>query len=376
VIFGPPLILLFYVLIGAYYRWGYRIRTKHIVFGALCVPFFCFFHFFVWFVLVLQGILNRSTFLSRRAFLALIVCYFLYDPALFGWFLRRTYRAFLNGVNGEATNSDDVPPGTQKYIRKMRAMGVPIEELDIDVRDFEPRPAGAPPTRSTPPPPPSVPPSVAPSEDTSASPPEFVHVPWHEKEILVMLPETRLFAYYIFVSIFMVYLSVFLKYFCEFMESIMKEEFSREVGAAYEELDDLLRKIFNNKFHEDTMLAASARGMAICVPHKYKPLFALDNGLLGGSYVKGFLPEYNAAYDATVDTELADFLLEKFLSHKDVASTLNTMFEGAKKHPRYSEIPVEIMYHSVLYAYQTKKVKTREANCARGKCEAQMVQLN
>jgi len=314
-----------------------------------------------------------------------MLAYCVWEPQFVGWFLRRTFCAFLNGLNGEATNSDDVSQGS--FMRRMNRNGVPIEELDVDIRDFEPRPAGALPTRSAN----AVPePLFGDSEENGVDPAPMVDEPEGSiadppvapprivkvVDVFFVLPVNETFVRLVVCYILGVFLTVWCEYFCWFCECVWLVDLSDATRIECDIVVSYLMCVFNTQLSNTLHRVALERGMGCTPTMQFRPVLPYICGYTDGKYELAMLDEYNACYAAQIDFELAQHLVARFVSHKDVASTLNTMFEGAKKYPGIELVQADLVYNTVLYAYQVKKLQTRTASAARGRCDAQLVQLN
>jgi len=391
----PPLLLLCYVFVHLALR-VYRVVTMSqfllmvfsLPFAVFCFNFYCGFLFL--------GFVFRCAIYSRRGWPILVVLFAFCYPELFGWFLRRTFLAFLNGINGEATNTDDHGPGkfTKKHIRGMARAGarVDAEELDIDPTEFGERPSGAAPTPSSrvhfdiPAPPVDLDPgsfeeseagSFGDSSESSA-PPMMDRVK-RDVDVYFMLPDTVSFGWFFLFGLVCVLIDVY----SAMLVRVLRWDVLRVDDVVLDQIkqtfDDVVVNIqafFHFQIHEDIRTFALNRGFGCTAVVSFRPVMPIMFGYIRREYHLNLMTEYNACYAATIDDALSRYLVMRFLSHKDVASTLNVMFEGAKKYDHYDDVDPLLIYNTVLYSYQMKKLQTRTANLARGKCDSQTVQLN
>jgi len=269
----------------------------------------------------------------------------------------------------------------------MSQNGIPIEELDVDIRDLEPRPAGAPPTRSSN----AVPESPISGEEENTADPAPVVEELEEDvveppavppriikvvDVFFVLPVNENFVRLVVCYIFGVFLTVWCVYFCWLCECLWLVDLSEAAQAECDIVVGYLMCVFNTQLSNTIHRVALERGMGCTPTMQFRPVLPYICGYTDGKYELAMLDEYNACYAAQIDFELAQHLVARFVSHKDVASTLNTMFEGAKKYPGLTLVQADLVYNTVLYAYQVKKLQTRTASAARGRCDTQLVQLN
>jgi len=413
--FIPPLYL-FYVLVRAVLK---HINAplhlcKGIKWFAICVaccPFFCV-CYVCWIIrLFVSFLLSTPSAVFRRIIFVGCVCALIWHPWVLGWFLRRTFESFLNGLHGEYTNTDDMAesrahPG--RHIRRMQAIGAlppaPLVEpqfdrppvLNVDFNQFPPIPASvradmgdddsvATEVLFSPPPLVAVEDSGPSSFDEDLPPllPAPIVRPTRSSDILFMLPEN--IAYHRFFVLNL--LNVFFVLCCELLiqafdwlaRTFNENDFVLVANALRVQYPIILQTYCRYVFPDVIDLlrfAAIDQGLHFPDVLSFRPIYPYMNGISGFEYIVNFLPEYNACYSAIVDLTLCEYLVAKFLAHKDVASTLNVMFEAVKKYDDIHLVNPDLIYNTVLYSYQLKKLRTRAASAARGKCDSQLVQLN
>lgn len=380
---GFPLYLLYYVVTlvmrHLHRRCGVMCLVKYIVIVVLMGFTMVLCYVFWASCQILRFIVMHSTLITRRSLLALCLCVLIYDPQSFGWFLRRSFIAFLNGLHGEYTNTDDMAesrahPG--RHIRRMQRMGaLPADQL------VEPMYLSA---------------AIASNSDNETVATEVVHhdddTPAEPKpipratrrvDVLFMLPETKFYLWFLFRHFLCTF---FVAYFraCLFALEWLAQNFADQDLLELVRLGRANYPIAVRHYLSVAMPNVAQFIKEVAAEHNYniplvvgfRPVLPYAYGVHDLEFELNFLPEYNACYEAMVDVDLVEYLISKFLAHKDVASTLNVMLEGVRKYELYDAVDPTLVYNTVLYAYQLKKLRTRAASAARGKCEAQLVQLN